>query len=100
MAHWSNRVDSGQVKLDIADGIAALTLDRPGKLNAVTPQMAAEIARLCRELDSDAAVRVVLLSGSGTKGFCAGTDLDGLARFENAWDYRNRVEYSAAVRNM
>jgi enoyl-CoA hydratase len=95
-----NRVNSGRVKLDIADGIAAVMLDRPDKLNAVTPVMASDLARICRELDADAAVRVVLLSGTASKGFCAGTDLNGLAGFETSWDYRNRVEYSAAVRAM
>jgi enoyl-CoA hydratase len=91
-------VSTGNVTLHIADGIAAVTLDRPQKLNAITPGMAAELVRLCRDLDQDDAVRVVLLSGRGVKGFCAGSDLEGLADFENAWNYRNRVEYSAAVR--
>jgi enoyl-CoA hydratase len=91
-------VSTGNVTLHIADGIAAVTLDRPQKLNAITPGMAAELVRLCRDLDRDDAVRVVLLSGHGVKGFCAGSDLEGLAGFENAWNYRNRVEYSAAVR--
>ncbi len=93
-------MNSGRVKLDVAEGIATVTLDRPEKLNAVTPDMASELARMCRELDADAAVRVVLLSGTGSKSFCAGTDLNGLAGFETSWDYRNRVEYSAAVRAM
>ena len=56
-----------------------LTLDRPGKLNAITPAMASDLVRMCREIDADPSVRVVLLSGTGSKGFCAGTDLDGLA---------------------
>lgn len=93
-------MSSGRVNLNIADGIAAVTLDRPDKLNAVTPVMASDLTRICRELDADAEVRVVLLSGTGSKGFCAGTDLNGLAGFETSWDYRNRVEYSAALRAM
>jgi enoyl-CoA hydratase/carnithine racemase len=86
------------VTLTIADGIAALTLERPQKLNAVTPEMAEDIARHCVAIDADQAVRVVLLQGAGQKGFCAGTDLNGLARFDSAWAYRNRLEYAAAVR--
>ena len=91
---------SGTVRLNIADGIAAVTLDRPEKLNAVSPDMAAEVVRLCRELDRDDTVRVMLLTGAGTKGFCAGTDMNGLAAFATPWDYRNRLEYSSAVRMM
>jgi enoyl-CoA hydratase len=91
-------VSAGQIKLEIAEHIAHLTLDRPDKLNAITPSMAADLVRMCRDIDADPSVHAVLLSGSGGKGFCAGTDLNGLAGFETAWDYRNRVEYSAAVR--
>jgi enoyl-CoA hydratase len=93
-------VASGHVALGIADGIATVTLDRPEKLNAITPAMADDIARLCRELDGDPSVRVVLLTGAGQRGFCAGTDMEGLARFDHAWDYRNRTEYAAALRGM
>ena len=93
-------MSGSQVELKIEDGIAALTLDRPEKLNAITPAMAGEIVRICADLDLDENVRVVLVTGSGTKGFCAGTDLNGLAMYETAWDYRNRIEYSAAFRNM
>ena len=93
-------MNSGRVLLEIAEGIARLTLDRPDKLNAITPAMASDLVRLCKEIDADPSVRVVLLTGTGQKGFCAGTDLDGLAEFETAWDYRNRVEYSAAIRTL
>ncbi len=91
-------MSAGQVKLEIAEHVAHLTLDRPEKLNAITPPMAADLVRMCRDVDADPSVHVVLLAGTGGKGFCAGTDLNGLAAFETAWDYRNRVEYSAAVR--
>ena len=91
---------SGHISLSIAEGIANVCLDRPEKLNAVTPEMADEIIRLARELDRDDSVRVVLMQGAGSRGFCAGTDIEGLARFSNAWDYRNRLEYSAAIRGM
>jgi enoyl-CoA hydratase/carnithine racemase len=88
------------VTLEVEGHVAALTLDRPAKLNAITPSMAADLVRICRDLDDDPAVHVVLLAGAGSKGFCAGSDLEGLARFGTAWDYRNRVEYSAAIRGM
>ena len=90
----------GQISHSLADGTAIVTIDRPAKLNAVTPDMAKELLRLCRDLDRDPAVRVVLLTGAGTRGFCAGTDLEGLAQFEGAWDYRNRLEYSNAIRGL
>lgn len=93
-------VASGHVILSITGGIATLTIDRAEKLNAVTPEMTAELTRRCQEIDRDDAVRAVLLTGTGSRGFCAGSDMAALARFETAWDYRNRLDYSAAVRGL
>ena len=85
----------------VTDGfVAEIVLNRPQKLNAVTPAMAARIERLCAELDKDDAVRVMLLRGSGERAFCAGSDLNSLAEYPSAWKFRNRVEYATAVRNL
>jgi enoyl-CoA hydratase len=100
MALQESGMSSQHINLNIEDGIASLILCRPEKLNAVAPEMAAEIARICADLDRNEAVRVVLVAGAGNKGFCAGTDLNGLAKYESAWDYRNRIEYSTAIRNL
>ncbi len=95
-----NTVVPGHVTFSIADGIATVVIDRPEKLNAVTPGMTMELVDLCREIDRDDAARVVLLTGAGSRGFCAGSDLEGLARYDSAWDYRNRVDYAAAIRGL
>jgi enoyl-CoA hydratase/carnithine racemase len=65
------------------DGIARLTLNRPEKLNALTPAMMAEIADALDRLGRDKAARCVLLKGAG-KGFCAGGDT---AFLEELLDY-------------
>ena len=88
------------VTLTIDDAIAQITLDRPEKLNAVTPEMAAAIQDHCVDVDRNDAVRVVLLKGAGDRAFCAGSDLDSLAEYPSAWKFRNRVEYATAVRNI
>ncbi|WP_211247559.1 enoyl-CoA hydratase-related protein [Cryptosporangium arvum] len=62
--------------LDIADGIATVTLNRPAKLNAFTPGMAREIVAAFDATDADDAVRVVVVTGAG-RAFCAGADLSG-----------------------
>jgi enoyl-CoA hydratase len=80
--------------------VAEIILDRPNKLNAVTPAMAAAIEWHCRELDRDDGVRAVLLRGSGERAFCAGSDLNALAEYPTSWKFRNRVEYATAVRDM
>jgi enoyl-CoA hydratase len=81
-------------------GIGEIRLSRPEKLNAITPDMASEIARVCAEIDRDETVRAVLVTGAGDRAFCAGSDLGALAAYANPWDFRNRVEYAAALRNV
>lgn len=86
--------------LRIADAVAEITINRPEKLNAITPEMAAEIARFCVEIDRDDAVRAVLIKGAGERAFSAGSDLNSLAEYPSAWKFRNRIEYSTAVRDL
>jgi enoyl-CoA hydratase/carnithine racemase len=55
-------------------GVALVTLNRPDQRNAVSQEMRAELARVFAELDTDADIRVVVLTGAGS-AFCAGVDL-------------------------
>ncbi|QSB44539.1 crotonase/enoyl-CoA hydratase family protein [Tsuneonella flava] len=64
-----------QIKLDIADGIATITLHRPEKMNAYTRTMMAEMTDALDVTDADDSVRAVIVTGSGEKAFCAGADL-------------------------
>jgi len=88
------------VRLTIADSVAEIVLDRPAKLNAVTPVMAAAIAEHAARVDRDERVRAVLLRGEGERAFCAGSDLAALAEYADAWSFRNRVEYAARIRDI
>lgn len=91
---------SDEVQLVRDGAVAEIVLNRPAKLNAVTPEMARAIARHCAEIDRDDAVRAVLLRGMGDRAFCAGSDLAALATYPDAWSFRNRVEYAVAVRGL
>ncbi|HVY04491.1 MAG TPA: 2-(1,2-epoxy-1,2-dihydrophenyl)acetyl-CoA isomerase PaaG [Burkholderiales bacterium] len=62
------------ILLDIASGIATITLNRPDKLNAFTAEMHAELKVAMQAIQSDPSVRVLMITGSG-RGFCAGQDL-------------------------
>ncbi|OAI44006.1 hypothetical protein AYO38_10180 [bacterium SCGC AG-212-C10] len=55
-------------------GLATLTLNRPEKLNAISPQMHREIQDLCQSLKDDAETRVIIVTGAG-RAFSAGADL-------------------------
>ena len=69
---------SERVTIEIADGVAEVTLNRPDKLNAVDPAMFDAIIAAGEQLSQTAGLRAVVLAGAG-KGFCAGLDK---ARFE------------------
>ena len=64
-----------QILLDIAEGVATLTLNRPEKLNAFTRTMMDEMIDALDRTDDDNAVRAVIVTGSGERAFCAGADL-------------------------
>ena len=75
------------VKLEIADKIATLTLNRPDRMNAFTEQMAKDMIAAFDETDANDDVRVVVVTGAG-RAFCAGADLGaGGATF----DYEKRL---------
>ncbi|MDI3336018.1 enoyl-CoA hydratase [Defluviimonas aestuarii] len=59
---------------DDADGIATLTLNSPGSLNALSDAMLAALKDAFARLAQDPGIRVVVLKGAG-KAFCAGHDL-------------------------
>ncbi len=62
------------VLLDLAEGVATITLNRPDKLNAFNEAMHADLARALDRIEADGAVRAVLLTGAG-RAFSAGQDL-------------------------
>ena len=66
-------MDYEEIRYEIQDGVAVVTLDRPQKLNAVTAQTGAELGDAMAEADEDDDVRVVVLTGAG-RAFCAGLD--------------------------
>lgn len=67
------------VRFETFGAIGWITLDRPDQRNALDLDSRWELADACRALDADAAVRVAVVTGSGT-AFCAGTDLSGPQR--------------------
>ena len=62
------------LRLEVADAIATITLDRPGALNALTVPLKNELLAALRAIARDRAVRAVVLTGAG-RAFCAGQDL-------------------------
>lgn len=62
-------------RLLIEDGVCAITLDRPDRINALTFASYAALRDTFRALNDHAEVRAVVLRGEGPKGFCSGGDV-------------------------
>ena len=91
---------TGRVSLTVSDGIGHIVLDRPSKMNAITPEMSRELRRVCRAVDEDRDIRVVTIAGAGERAFSAGSDLNTLADLNDIMAFRDRIEYAALVRDI
>jgi len=60
---------------ELNNGIARVTVNRPDKLNALNATVIAELGDAVTRIETDAAVRGVILTGSGQKAFVAGADI-------------------------
>src|SRR5690242_10323534 len=64
---------------EVRDGVAVITLNRPGALNAVNSDLATAVGEGIEAAAADPEVRVVVVTGTG-RSFCAGADLKELAQ--------------------
>ncbi len=69
-------MSDGNVTLDIDGLVAVITLNRPAKLNALTPAMLNQLQDIAGRIDHDHEIRVVLLTAAGDRAFCSGADID------------------------
>jgi enoyl-CoA hydratase len=81
------------VLFGVEDGVATLTLNRPAKHNAITAAMGGEIERLARQVDTDPAIKVLIVTGAGGRSFSAGSDVNMLDDLGTPWEGRNRADY-------
>src|SRR3546814_20495826 len=74
---------SQELKFDIHQGVATITLNRPEKLNAFTTEMLHAWADALIECQRNEDVRAVVLTGTG-RAFCAGGDVNGMNERQQA----------------
>ena len=63
-----------QLTLTESDSIATIELNRPEKLNALSPELLRELLDCCEQIATRDSIRTVLIRGAG-RSFCAGADL-------------------------
>ena len=68
-------MDYQHILLDIADGVAKITFNRPKVLNAMSFDVMTELAQALKICAADDAVKVLILTGAGEKAFVAGADI-------------------------
>jgi enoyl-CoA hydratase len=91
---------TGHVSLNIEGGIGHILLNRPDKMNAITPEMTQQLQSACRAVDANGDVRVVTIAGAGERAFSAGSDLNTLVNLSDVMAFRDRIEYAALVRDI
>ena len=89
------RADDGMteglvLRCEVEDGVAVLTLDRPGRLNAIGSDTVALLDEALDAFEADPAVRVVVVTGEG-RAFSAGADITELDRLRTAHDFARFV---------
>ena len=93
------------VLLEVRDGVATLTLNRPDKRNAMSDDMRTQFIAALESVAADKAIRALVLTGAG-KGFCAGGDIAGMERRMqapageiafNGWHRQQRVHHTQAL---
>ncbi len=71
------------VRVEVTDRLATVSLNRPDKLNAVSPDVFAGLYEAGKRIQADEEIRAVLLRGEG-RAFCSGLDLASLQSFGSA----------------
>jgi enoyl-CoA hydratase/carnithine racemase len=84
-----------QITVEKRGRVSLLTLNRPEKLNAWTPQMMSELTRAMREAATDNAIGAIVVTGSG-RAFCAGADIDAVFRTNSEARDSGATETAAA----
>ena len=68
-----------EVLYDVSERIATITLNRPERMNTVTPGLTEGLAERMAEAAADPGVRSIILTGAG-RAFCAGADMQNLQK--------------------
>jgi naphthoate synthase len=73
-ADWQSAGDYEDIRYELADGIAKVTIDRPEVRNAFRPETLIEISDALERAREDTSVGVIILTGEGPLAFCSGGD--------------------------
>jgi len=93
MTETSNGGSLGRVELHVEDHVATVLLNRPDKLNALTPEMLDDLDGVLAAIDADPSVRAVVVISAGDRAFCVGADINRFKVLDGAamwWHWTRR----------
>ena len=90
-------MSDGRVTFARDGALARITLDRPAKLNALTPAMLASLGGIVERIERDDEVRAVVLSAAGDRAFCVGADINAWGDADALHMWRHWVREGHAV---
>src|SRR5467141_1177122 len=82
--------------LEIRDGIAFVTVNRPDKLNALNDQVMLELGKVAENIATEPDIKGAILTGAGPKAFVAGADIGDLSR-QGPFDGKARAQRGQGV---
>src|SRR5438034_748290 len=83
------------ISRDAETHVATVAINRPDRLNTISPQVFDELERALAELERDDAIRCVVVTGAGDRSFSAGADLTSFSDISKAfkvWQFSRRGE--------
>ena len=89
-------MDYQTLLLEINDGIAFVTINRPDKLNALNDQVMLDLGAAVDQIATEPVIKGAILTGAGPKAFVAGADIADLSR-QGPFDGKARAQRGQAV---
>jgi enoyl-CoA hydratase len=86
------------IKYSVENGIGWITLNRPDSINAINEDIRRELPLSLVSAERDLDVKVIVISGEGERGFCAGADVNEFAEPKSSIEMRNERLHEHWVR--
>lgn len=86
----TERVD--EIRFEVRDNVAWVTIDRQRVLNAIDEKAALRCNQIWNEIESDASIRAVVITGAGSRAFCTGADMSAEGLGKNGLEYWANLE--------
>ncbi|MEU6572717.1 enoyl-CoA hydratase-related protein [Streptomyces sp. NPDC046805] len=83
----NDRMPVDEVRFEVADHVARVTIDRPKVLNAVDPKTHQRLGEIWESIERDPGIRAVVLTGGGSRAFCTGADMSAAAVDKTGLEY-------------